>query len=484
MVKAELVFVPSPGYGHLVSTVEMAKLLVDRDPRVFITLLIMKLPYVSHSGIDDRTRSLANSMAGRFQFVHLPDIDPISETNPSKIRDLCFESYKPHVKEAIIERLTRSVSGPDSPRLVGLVVDMFCTTMIDVAKELRVPSYVFFTSSAAFLGLMLHLQRLQDEHGIDSTEFRDSDTELDFPNFTNPLPAKVLPTAYLVKEAAPAYIEHARRFRETKGIFVNTFAELETHVFESLVDNIIPPVYPVGPILNLARSTDGTRPSNGSEVMKWLDDQPQSSVVFLCFGSRGSLDADAVREFATALERCGHRFLWSLRQPPPEGKVGTPRDYANPKEILPEGFLDRTVKIGKVIGWAPQVDILAHPAVGGFVSHCGWNSMLESIWFGVPIAGLPLHAEQQFNVFNMVEELDLAVEIKMEYRRDVRMKSETMVTTEEVERGIRRVMEVDSEQRKKVKEMSKKSRKALDEGGSSCSSLRHLIDHIFNNIPQ
>ncbi|XP_030514160.1 anthocyanidin 3-O-glucosyltransferase 6-like isoform X1 [Rhodamnia argentea] len=483
MVKAELVFVPSPGFGHLVSTVEMAKLLIDRDPHVSITLLIMKPPYVSHSGIDDRTRSLANSMAARFRFVHLPDVGPISETNPSKTRDLYVESYKPHVREAIA-RLTEPGSGQDSPRLAGLVVDMFCTTMIDVANELRVPSYVFFTSSAAFLGLMFHLQRQRDEQGIDSTEFRNSDTELDFPIFANKLPAKVLPTAYLVKEAAPAYIGHARRFRETKGIFVNTFAELEAHVLESLVDDMIPPVYPVGPILNLTRSTGGPGPSNGLEIMKWLDNQPRSSVVFLCFGSRGSFDADAVREFATALERCGHRFLWSLREPPPKGKVGTPRDYANLEEILPEGFLDRTVKIGKVIGWAPQVDILAHPAVGGFVSHCGWNSTLESIWFDVPIAGLPLYAEQQFNAFEMVVELDLAVEIKMEYRRDVRIQSETRVTAEEIERGIRQVMEIDSARRKKVKEMSEKSRKALDEGGSSCSSLRRLIGDIFNNMPR
>lgn len=138
MVRAELVFVPSPGLGHLVSTVEMAKLLVDRDHRVSITLLIMKPPHESHSGIDNRTRSLADSMGGRFRFVHLPDIDPITETNPSKICDLCIESYKPHVKEAI-GQLTESDLGPDSPRLAGLVVDMFCTTMIDVANELRVP---------------------------------------------------------------------------------------------------------------------------------------------------------------------------------------------------------------------------------------------------------------------------------------------------------------------------------------------------------
>ena len=77
--------------------------------------------------------------------------------------------------------------------------------------------------------------------------------------------------------------------------------------------------------------------------------------------------------------------------------MGYSTDYANLEEVLPEGFLDRTMSIGKVIGWAQQVAVLTHSAIGGFVSHCGWNSILESIWYGVPVATWPLYAEQQLN---------------------------------------------------------------------------------------
>ncbi|KAK8981373.1 hypothetical protein V6N11_060045 [Hibiscus sabdariffa] len=128
-----------------------------------------------------------------------------------------------------------------------------------------------------------------------------------------------------------------------------------------------------------------------------------------CFG------VDQVKEIAYALEQSGHRFLWSLRQPT---KVFSGKDHEKVPEVLPEGFLDRTAEIGKVIGWAPPVDILGHPAIGGFTSHYGWNSKLESIWFGVSIAAWPLYAEQQLNALTLVKELGLAVEIKMDYKND------------------------------------------------------------------
>uniref|UniRef100_A0A5B6YPL1 Glycosyltransferase n=1 Tax=Davidia involucrata TaxID=16924 RepID=A0A5B6YPL1_DAVIN len=393
-----------------------------------------------------------------------------------------INSHKTHVRDAVTHIITRSVG-----RLAGLVVDMFCTSMIDVANEFGVPSYVFFTSSAAFLGLMFHLQSLQDDQKQDITDFKDSalEAKLFVPSFSNPVPAKVLPSVVLDKEGGGCamFLANARRFRETKGIMINTFAELESHAIKSLSASAsasaaadgttTPPVHPVGPILSMIKEEGD---ANAMMIMRWLDYQPPSSVVFLCFGSMGSFSEEQVKEIARALESSGHRFLWSLRRPPPKGsKIELPQDYSNPEEVLPEGFSER---MGKVIGWAPQVAVLSHPAVGGFVSHCGWNSMLESIWCGVPVATWPLYAEQQMNAFQMVRELGMAVEIKLEYRRDFY----GVIRAEEIESAIRKVMMMNGdagEIRNKVKEMKEKSRVAMMEGGSSYTSLGRMIEDVI-----
>ncbi|PRQ52253.1 putative UDP-glucose flavonoid 3-O-glucosyltransferase 3 [Rosa chinensis] len=473
---AELVFIPSPGIGHLVSTLEIAKFLLSRDDQLLITVLIMKFPAVS-KGTDAYVESFADSsspISQRIKFINLPQVN--TDHTEGSVRNSLIgfvESQQPHVKDAIT-KLSESQT-----RLAGFVVDMFCTAMIDVADQFGVPSYVFFTSSAAALGLMLHVQALRDQEGKDCTEFKDSDAELLIPSFVNPLPAaKVLPGRLFVKEGAESFLNIIKRFRDTKGILVNTFADLESHALHALSsDAVIPPVYPVGPLLNLntnESSVDSDEAKQKSDILKWLDDQPPLSVVFLCFGSMGSFGEDQVKEIAHALEQAGHRFLWSLRRPPPTGKIAFPSDYDDHTGVLPKGFLDRTVGIGKVIGWAPQVAVLAHPSVGGFVSHCGWNSTLESLWHGVPVATWPLYAEQQLNAFQLVEELELAVEIDMSYRSE----SPVLVSAKEIERGIREVMKRDNDIRNRVKEMSEKGKKALMDGGSSYSSVGQFIDQI------
>ncbi|XP_059653400.1 anthocyanidin 3-O-glucosyltransferase 2-like [Cornus florida] len=469
---AELVFIPSPGVGHLTSALEMANLLIRRDERIFITFIIMKVPFDTKTSI--HTQSTAEDANSRIRFVELPHEEPSTEQKSRfHIMTTLIETNKTRVRDV--------AAGIQTNRLAGFVVDVFCSSMIDVADELGIPTYIYFTSSAGFLGLMFHLQFIQDDQNKDIIQFKDSDTELSVPSFANSVPTKVLPSVMLQnQDECSRFLAHARRFRRTKGILVNTFMELESHAVKSLSDSKTPPIYPVGPVLNL-KIGDGSHQSDA--IMSWLDDQPPLSVVFLCFGSLGSFGKEQVKEIADALERSGYRFLWSLRQPPPKGKVELPKEYENPQEVLPEGFLERMAGMGKVIGWAPQVAVLSHPAVGGFVSHCGWNSTLESVWCGVPMAAWPLYAEQQLNAFEMVRELGLAVEIKMDFRKDPsRDINQEPLTAEEIETGIRKVMTNDQEIRKKVNEMKEKSREAMMEGGSSYISLGRLIEDVIKSM--
>ncbi|THG20236.1 hypothetical protein TEA_007966 [Camellia sinensis var. sinensis] len=556
MSKAQLVFIPSPGIGHLVSTVEMAKLLVGRDDRLSITILIMKFPF------DNKGTTTQSLSSDRIRFLDLfhdasSTADPNSKAPDPLLYDY-IENHKTPVRDVVSEIVSKSESESETestPRLAGFVIDMLCTPMIDVANEFGVPTYVFFTSSAGFLSLMFHIDTLQQ----DITELKGSDAELNVPAYANPVPAKVLPSVLFDKEGGfTMFINITKRCRETEGIIVNTFTELEFRALKSLQDDhtipkvysvgpvlnlkggssneaqnsqseadimrwlddqdpssvvflcfgsmgsfdgdqvkeiaralescghrddhTIPKIYPVGPVLNLKGGSPNEAQNSQSEVdiMRWLDDQDPSSVVFLCFGSMGSFDGDQVKEIARALESSGHRFLWSLRQPPPKGKIELPKQYENPTDVLPEGFLDRMAEIGKVIGWAPQVAVLSHRAVGGFVSHCGWNSTLESLWCGVPVATWPMYAEQQMNAFQLVREFGMAVEIKMDYRKDFGMKEmPVMVTAEEISSGIRQLMDVSDEIKHKVKKMSEESRVAVTEGGSSYCSLGCFIEDVI-----
>ncbi|XP_022141873.1 anthocyanidin 3-O-glucosyltransferase 2-like [Momordica charantia] len=480
MKKFELVFIPGPGMGHLASTVEMANVIVARDHRLSVTVLTINPS--SDPKIAQQIQSFSASFAAKsIRFIALPE-PPLPEETKNGFRlKQVLQSYKPHVREAV----TNLTNTPESPPLVGFVIDMFCTAMIDVAKEFEVPCYVFYTSSASFLALSFHLQQLyhQNDSSNHAVEhLKDSNDELAVPGFVNSIPGKVIPSVFFESEIAAWFHDNARRFRsEVKGILINTFAEMEPHVMNG--SSQIPPLYSVGPVLHLRdTSADGSnKVHDAADTLKWLDDQPPSSVVFLCFGSMGSFDQDQVEEIARALEQSGVRFLWSLRRPPPKGKLEAPSDYADIKDVLPEGFLDRTADVGRVIGWAPQVEILAHPATGGFVSHCGWNSTLESVWHGVPMATWPMYAEQQFNAYELVVELGLAVEITVDFRKEFRGERSRIVSAEEIESGIRRLMEDNNEIKEKVKAKSEESRKSVLEGGSSFVSLGHFIDDVIAN---
>ncbi|KAK1684053.1 hypothetical protein QYE76_044901 [Lolium multiflorum] len=143
----------------------------------------------------------------------------------------------------------------------------------------------------------------------------------------------------------------------------------------------------IGPILAPPTSSDS---QDDASIIQWLDACPPRSVLYVSFGSQNSISADQMTELALGLEASGRPFLWVLR--PPVGLDAT--DGFKP-EWLPAGFEVRTTLRNRgllVRGWAPQVRILAHPSTGAFLSHCGWNSILESLCHGVPLIGWPLGA--------------------------------------------------------------------------------------------
>ncbi|CAI0420167.1 unnamed protein product [Linum tenue] len=238
---------------------------------------------------------------------------------------------------------------------------------------------------------------------------------------------------------------------------------------KALKDVVRAPVYPVGP---LVRPSPPLKTNEPNDVVEWLDGQPDRSVIYVSFGSGGTLPRAQLAELAWGLELSGQRFVWVVRPPPVED--GGPHRY------LPEGFLSRTHDRGLVVPmWAPQAEILAHPAVGGFLSHCGWNSTLESLTNGVPMVVWPLYAEQKLNAALLAEELQVAV--RPGYNNG------GVVKREEIEEMVRRVMVAKEEEgkamRERVMELKESGERALSRKlkGSSYSALAQVARELELN---
>lgn len=291
MKTAEVIFVPAPAIGHLVSMVEMAKLLITRFQHLSATILVANFAY--NTGVGSYVKSLEKNPSPRLKIIQLPDTDPTTYMSHSRhyILTALIDSQKPNIRN-ILHDLTRTQS--ESTRLVAFVVDILSIPIIDIGNELNVPTYVYCPAGASFLSLGFHLLSLRDDHDNDLTEFNNSDKFLNVPGFSKPVPAKVLPSMLLDKEGgSDLMLGLFKRFRDAKGIIVNSFVELESLAFHSLAaDPKVPKVYSVGPILNVAG--EGHDADEVKDILGWLDCQPPSSVVFLCFGSFGGFHDDQV----------------------------------------------------------------------------------------------------------------------------------------------------------------------------------------------
>lgn len=299
----ELIFIPLAGLGHIVSAIEFAKQIIKRDENFSISVLIMKLPL--DYGIQNFIQSLTSQPRLKFIDISLDEKTSSGLLNNHETFLYDFiDGHKSFVRE-YVDNVCKTSS------CCGFVLDMFCTSMIDIANEFNVPSYIYFAPNAAFLGLCLHFETLRNDQNLDTSKYMNSNEVLSIPSFRSLCPTNVLPEHLLDSRlASKLFFDGIRRFKETKGIVVNTFFELESFSLQALSDSeMVPKIYPVGPLVSFEKSGHFRNdPLEVESIIKWLDDQEDSSVVFLCFGSMGSVEAEQITEIATALEHCHHRY--------------------------------------------------------------------------------------------------------------------------------------------------------------------------------
>ncbi|KAI3705754.1 hypothetical protein L1987_75995 [Smallanthus sonchifolius] len=459
---ATVVLYPSPGFGHLISMVELGKLITKHHPSSSITVLTL-IPSFNTGATASYVRHISATFPA-ITFHHLPDIPLDPQIFPS-MEAIIFELVRrsnPNVKTAL-----QSISL--SSKITAFVIDPFCRPAISLADEFNVSVYYFFTSGACCLAQFLYIPTL---HRTTTQSFKDMNTLIHSPGLP-PITSSDMVAPLLDRNTIDywAFLETCEQFPKSAGIIINTFDSLEPKAIKAITDGFCvpnmptPPIYCVGPLV--ATGGDGSH-----ECLSWLDMQPSGSVVYLCFGSLGVFSSDQLKEIAKGMETSGHRFLWVVRSLPSNKEEDRflPPTEPDLDVLLPEGFLNRTKDRGLVVKtWVPQVAVLNHNSIGGFVTHCGWNSVLEAVCTGVPMVAWPLYAEQRFNKVVLTDEMKLTLPMD---------ESEGgMVTVMEVEKRVRHLMEGDEGKvvRKVANAKKEEAAMALSDGGSSHVALSKLV---------
>jgi len=207
-----------------------------------------------------------------------------------------------------------------------------------------------------------------------------------------------------------------------------------------------------------------------SACLQWLDSRKEKSVIYICFGSQACLSNKQIEEMAAGLEASEESFIWVIRDPPstmPADEYG----------VIPQGFEERMRGRGLIIkGWAPQLLILSHPSVGGFLTHCGWNSTLESITLGVPLITWPMTADQYYNARLLVEYLKVGVRFCEG--------ATTVPNRDDLKIAVKRLLAREGEEMKRAEELRKAARMAMQEGGTSYSNMEACVSEIKKLIVQ
>ncbi|MCO5603824.1 hypothetical protein L7F22_057977 [Adiantum nelumboides] len=274
-----------------------------------------------------------------------------------------------------------------------LIADSFLPWTVDVSQRASIPRIEFWPSNAMshrlFLNLgVLYSEGIFPEKGSATLWKRETPLMLAHIPGLPPFSSELLPSEFRFSDSSnnvvQFFLQVASCVKSGERILIDSLLELEPAAFKSFeVDGI--PAYAIGTLPADVKMED----TGQTECVSWLDLQAESSVIYIAFGSIATLSAEEIQELAMGLEACGSPFLWVIRE-----DLATMEGLS---QLLPKGFAERTHGKGMIISWAPQVKVLGHKAVGGFLSHCGWNSTVESLRAGVPILCCPRSAEQRLN---------------------------------------------------------------------------------------
>ncbi|KAL7245268.1 hypothetical protein ACSBR2_000563 [Camellia fascicularis] len=448
--KLSVVFLPYLAPSHIIPMVDIARLFAGRGvAATIITTTNNALLFrdsVNHDAASGLNISVHTIKLPSAQ-VGLPEgIENFGQcTSPQLMAKL---GYAIVLLQNQIEEFIRD-NPPDC-----IVSDMFFPWTVDLADELQVPRIMLYPSNS-FFHCVSHSLRLYAPHEKDHFK------------------------------AKSRYGDLINSIRETEGrsygIILTSFYDLEPAYSDHFKKVVASKCWNLGPLsLFTNRGNVGRENNSGEEkhcCLSWLDTQKPNSVLYVCFGSMVQFSDAQLTQIALALEASGHPFVWVVRK---EGKS----DGKQEESWLPEGYEERIGRdnMGLIIkGWAPQLEILDHQAVGGFLNHCGWNSLLESLTAGLPLISWPLFAEHFYNSKLSTQVLKIGVEIGPRVWNPGFEINSPLVGMDELTKAITFLMGGSPEavkMRQRAEEIGIKAKRTVEEGGRSYCDLKALIEEL------
>ncbi|KAL7609023.1 hypothetical protein Lser_V15G12947 [Lactuca serriola] len=377
MPKPHVLIIPYPAQGHVIPLMELAQRLVDQEVKVTVVNTEVTHKQVTSNSLEN------DGFSDQLQSVSIPDgLEPWEDRS-----DLCKLTVSIlQTMPGKLEQLIDTINKEDNSKVTCIIADNCMGWAIKVAKKMGIRRATVWPASVTTLTSMLSCQKLIDD-GIINNNGIPLNQEMIKLSETMPLikPTNLWWTRFEDLPTSEAFFEVVKEAAEasrlTEWHLCRSTTELEPGAL-----NLFPQLLPIGPLLASNRRADqvGHFWQEDSTCLAWLDQQPPCSVIYVAFGSFTIFNQTQFEELALGLELSNRPFLWVVRQ-------GMTKETT---AAYPDGFVERVGSRGRILSWAPQQKVLAHPSVACFVSHCGWNSTLEGVTNGLPFLCWPYFADQ------------------------------------------------------------------------------------------
>ncbi|XP_058180388.1 UDP-glycosyltransferase 90A1-like [Rhododendron vialii] len=455
--RPHIVLFPFMSKGHTIPLLHLARLLLHRNTTVTIFTTPANQLFISDS--------LSHTDASIVELPFPQNIDGVPAGVESTDKLPSMSLFPPFAAATKLMQPNFEQSLETLPNVTCIISDGFLGWTLESATKFGIPRLVYYGmsnySNAVVMSAVIKNNQLSGSE-LDDDPFAVTDfpwIKLTRNDFDEPFNSREPEGPHI-----DFIIAQVNATSNSYGLVTNSFCELEELFVEYWNRESKPKSWCIGPLC-LAEPLTKTEPWSHKKPtwLQWLDQKlaQGSSVLYVAFGSQAEISSQQLREIEVGLEKSKVNFLWVTRKSESE---------------LDVGFQERVKGRGLVVrDWVDQRAILRHESVRGFLSHCGWNSVLESVCAKVPILAWPMMAEQHINARMVVEEIKVGLRVETS-NGSVR----GFVKCEGLEKMVRELMEgeMGKEVRKKVKEFGEAAKKAVEEGGSSWHTLNQLIDEL------